>query len=261
VCDAPLVWLALGAWIMIEESLQATNLLDYWYKSFPLLKDVKSIAGKQLLARASLTKWSCGEQIINQLDPSEAVFFLISGTCRAVYFSYDGALVAFRVIKPGNYFGELGVLTDRRRVSSVTADSDVTTAQLTKADFQALLYEEPQMTLEVARSLAQTVQVLTSRVVEQTTLNVQQRIWAELVRMAQSSSQSTGQTQQIPMLTHEKLASIVGVNRETVTRELRSMRQSGLISYDRQHLRILGLDSIVSTEGLSNLFELTEIIV
>jgi CRP-like cAMP-binding protein len=245
---------------MAKESMQQRKMSRHWHLSFPLLQNITSAQGKQVLGQASLSSWAAGTQVIGQMDAAGDVHFIISGSCRAVYYSEDGVAIAFRSIPAGSYFGELGILTDRPRVSSVIAESDLSTAKLSKADFLGLLLIEPKVGIAVARDLAKAVQQLTSRVVELTTLNVKERIWAELLRMSKEGSPVSHELAKIPMITHEKLAAIVGVNRETVTRELRSMRQLGLIDYSRQFLTIKVAPSKSGREHLSNLFDLTEVV-
>jgi CRP/FNR family transcriptional regulator, cyclic AMP receptor protein len=235
-----------------ERESQAIVDSSSWHKSASLVHTILSEKGRSIVARAKQTHWSAGMEIIRALESSDDIYFLISGVCRAVYYSEKGTAVAFRTIKPGSYFGELGVLTDRSRISSILAETQATTVKLSRSDFKDLLLSEPQMALDLARNLAETVQSLTHRVIEHSTFSVEQRVCAEFARMAQDVPEKNGQPVNLSMITHEKLAELVGTNREVVTRILRSMRKAGLIDYDRRHLRLLQIDALRSGDWMLN---------
>jgi CRP/FNR family transcriptional regulator, cyclic AMP receptor protein len=210
-----------------------------WYVSAPMLALATSIKGKSVLARAIRETWTAGATIIDQLEQSNDVYFIISGQCRAVFYTQNGIAVGFRHMEPGEHFGELGVLTGATRASAVVAETDVILAKIQADAFLELLKAEPEISLKLMATLATSVQSLSARIIEFSTLPVRDRILSEFARMAPSSLEPLQQAIDLKMVTHERLASLVGVNRETVTRELRSMRQDGLIEYDRRRLKLI----------------------
>jgi CRP/FNR family transcriptional regulator, cyclic AMP receptor protein len=230
-----------------------------WHLDFPLLADVANSSALAILARAKISKSSAGSEVIGQLSSAHELHFLLVGECRSVFYSQNGIEVGFRRINAGSYFGELGVLTDRPRVSAVVADSDVLTARMTKADFMNLLRLEPHIAVQISINLASHVQALTSRIIEFNTLNVRQRIWIELARMAQHATHTAGLTPEVAMPTHEEIASNVGVNREAVTRELRAMKVAGLINYDRRFLKFYKLSVLQSEAQKADLIDFAEL--
>jgi CRP/FNR family transcriptional regulator, cyclic AMP receptor protein len=243
---------------MKTKSSKALPSHSDWHLTFDLLGDVRSKVGCQFLSQARISKSPAGTEIIGQLGAADEVHFLISGLCRAVFYSQNGIEVGFRQISAGQYFGELGVLTDRPRVSAVVAETEVVTARLSKADFIGLLLCQPEVALKVAGNLASLVQVQTSRVIEFNTLNVKQRIWIEVARMARGGKSMLGGPIELAMPTHEQIASNVGVNREAVTRELRVMKQVGLIDYDRRYLKILNMAALLAEAMKADLFDFTQ---
>ena len=151
---------------------------------------------------------------------------------------------------PGQYFGELSVLIEHVRATAIIAQGDVITAHLKKSEFMQLLSIEPLIAVRLAVRLAKSIQTLTNRVVENTTLTVNERVWTELKRLA-TSYQFHEKPIIVPMITHGLLASIVGANREAVTRELRALRRSGVIDYDRSQISFLKPELLVADFDIS----------
>lgn len=87
----------------------------------------------------------------------------------------------------------------------------------------------------IAQTSTQTVQ-LRQRLFELATLSVQGRVASYLL----ANAQLYGASHEIRTpLTHEELASLLGSNREAITRTLRSFDKLGLIIYSRHNIRIL----------------------
>jgi CRP/FNR family transcriptional regulator, cyclic AMP receptor protein len=220
-----------------------------WYVHAPMLAPTSSVNGKAILARAMREAWASGATIIDQFDQSNDVYFIVSGQCRAVFYTQTGIAVGFRHMHPGEHFGELGVLTGGTRTSAVVAETDVTLAKLGTDAFLDLLKAEPEVSLKLLATLANSVKSLSARIIEFSTLPVRDRILSEFARMSPQSPRPPEQVIDLKMVTHERLASLVGVNRETVTRELRAMRQDGLIDYDRRRLKLIKIPR--SSDGMN----------
>jgi CRP/FNR family transcriptional regulator, cyclic AMP receptor protein len=62
--------------------------------------------------------------------------------------------VTVATIGPGDFFGELSVLDGRPRVAKVIADGPTTCLALASWDFEAILLEEPRVSLAILRGLA-----------------------------------------------------------------------------------------------------------
>jgi CRP-like cAMP-binding protein len=56
---------------------------------------------------------------------------------------------------PGDYFGEMGLLTDKRATANITAVAPSTVYELTKADLKPILEARPEIAQELSRAMAQ----------------------------------------------------------------------------------------------------------
>jgi CRP/FNR family transcriptional regulator, cyclic AMP receptor protein len=76
-------------------------------------------------------------------------FVLVEGEAKVT--KNDRRLATMRA---GDFFGEIALITDVPRTSSVTAETPVRLLVLTKRDFQRLLREQPQIQRKVLEALA-----------------------------------------------------------------------------------------------------------
>ena len=94
--------------------------------------------------------------IARQGDIGTGFFVIVSGAVRVVR---DGEMIAR--LGPGDFFGELSVLDGQPRVAQVIADGPTVCLGLASWDFEAVLLEEPRVTLAILRGLARRLRDLT----------------------------------------------------------------------------------------------------
>ena len=87
--------------------------------------------------------------IARQGEIGTGFFVIVSGGARVVR---GGETVAR--LGPGDFFGELSVLDGRPRIAQVIADGPTTCLALATWDFEAVLLEEPRVSLAILRGLA-----------------------------------------------------------------------------------------------------------
>ena len=87
--------------------------------------------------------------IARQGEIGTGFFVIATGDARVVR---DGETLA--TLGPGDFFGELSVLDGRPRVAQVVADGPTTCLALASWDLEALLLEDPKISLALLRGLA-----------------------------------------------------------------------------------------------------------
>jgi CRP-like cAMP-binding protein len=85
----------------------------------------------------------------------------------------------------------------------------------------------------VLRRLAAEVRKLANQVNEFSTLSVNERLYAELLRLAKPRGAEDGEWTISPPPTHAELAARIATRREAVARELKALERAGLIEQRR----------------------------
>ena len=113
-------------------------------------------------------------------------------------------------------------------------------------EFRKLLKTEPMVAQAVLRDLVRIVRNLTKRVYEFSTLAVNNRIQAELLRLASLAPREGKGARLDPAPTHAEIASRVSTHREAVTRELNRLSRIGLIKRENGTLVVRDLDGLAA---------------
>jgi CRP-like cAMP-binding protein len=151
---------------------------------------------------------------------------------RITTYSLGGRQVTFRDFGAGEILGEVAALDERPRSADVIALEPALVASLAGAAFRKLLAEEPQLGCRVMKRLACLVRSLSERVIDLSTLGVQNRIHAELLRLARAAGVARNRARLDPGPKHADVASQVSTYREQVTRELSALAKAGILQRD-----------------------------
>ncbi|WP_417498160.1 Crp/Fnr family transcriptional regulator [Maricaulis sp.] len=196
-----------------------------------------------LESRAEIRHFAAGTSIIAQDDPEDQVFLVLDGTARVVLLSEGGQEIWLDTLKPGTIIGELAALTGRPRTSEIIAETDCELASYTANAFLELLQQYGDLGLALSRILAHRVHHTTQRMFELSALSAPGRIYAEILRMSESSQ--AGRTriiQPIPSLT--AIALRVNTTRETVSRTISGLERRGMLRRRKNAFELVDPDHL-----------------
>jgi len=208
-------------------------------KCVPLLAGLSDASLQHLARDCTWRQCEAGEQLVSYQDVSTEVYFLTSGKLRVAVYSVEGKAVLFKDLRPGAMFGEIAAIDRAGRSAGVEAIEPSTVALLSASKFEKLLLAEPQLALATLRHVTSEVRRLSERVVEFSTLVVQNRIQAELLRLAAEAGHQQSQALLAPTPSLSEIADRVSTHREAVSRELSRLASIGLLRREGPNLRII----------------------
>lgn len=96
-----------------------------------------------------------GEMIIRQGDAPDRFYIVIRGSAEVWYEDLGGSTDPVDIRKPGEYFGEIGLLQDRPRSATVRApkDGEVEVLALDHSAFQAMIDDSKATEMHVAQEM------------------------------------------------------------------------------------------------------------
>ncbi len=184
---------------------------------------------ERIRRRCRWRRYEPGEPVVDYLDASDDVFFIAAGEARVTIYSLAGKAVSFRDLGPGDVFGEYPAIDGGPRSASVEARTSCLVASMPAAAFAELLQAEPAVARALLTQLVMTIRSLTARVYEFSTLAVNNRIQAEVLRLAHLVPREGKSARIIPAPTHVEIANRISTHREAVTRELNRLSRMGII--------------------------------
>jgi len=170
-----------------------------------------------------------GDTLFRKGDQGTALYLILSGKIKISIISRLGDEVILSVLSKGEFFGDMALLDGMPRSADAVAAEDSRLYVLYQEDFICILMKSS----TAIKSLFSTLSVRlrkTDKFVEETCfLNVSARLSRRLSEMAEQRM-NAGEEGEIRIeITQSELASMVGATRESVNKELRNMREKGIV--------------------------------
>ena len=181
---------------------------------------------------SSRCKWSFyaeDEQVFDQEHGGRDVYFVVSGSVRVFTFAANKREVALANILKGDYFGELAAIDGKSRSARVVATEDSVIASMEGKDFIGLMYKHASVAVRVVKRFALIIRTLDARVTDLSTLTENQRVLAELVRIAKPDIKKPGVWMITDMPNHKEIASWSGTSREVVAQTIGELARDGIV--------------------------------
>ena len=214
-------------------------------KRLPILVGLSDAAIERVAHSCLWRRYDAGEQIVGYQVSSTDVYFLLAGKARAIIYSPEGKAVIFADLQPGAMFGEIAAIDRKPRSASIEALEPCTIASLSADKFESLMLSEPSVVVATLRHVAAEVRRLSERVFEFSTMVVQNRIHAELLRLAGEARQRHDEVVLSPAPSLSDIANRISTHREAVSRELSRLSAIGLLRREGGDLRITNLAKLV----------------
>jgi CRP/FNR family cyclic AMP-dependent transcriptional regulator len=218
----------------------------YTLAGIAIFAGLPSEALERVHQRCSWRRYEPGEPIVDYLDASDEVFFVSTGEVCVTIYSLAGKAVSFRNLRPGDIFGEYAAIDGEPRSASVEARTSCLIASMSALAFRKLLQSEPAAAQALIKNLVLNVRTLTKRVYEFSTLAVNNRIQAELLRLASLALREGKGARLEPAPTHSEIASRISTHREAVSRELNRLSRIGIIERQKGTLIVWDLDRLAA---------------
>ena len=198
-------------------------------ENFEIFKEVPAEAVEIYSKRCVWKRFETHQALIEYKDTTRDVFFISSGRARATHYAASGREISFRDLGPGEMFGEISAIDGLPRSISIVALTEMLVAIMPANVLRNLMREYEQSATALMLRMTRLIRGLSERVVEFSTLGVQDRIRVELLRLARKSSPGQNTAVIFPVPTHTEFANRISTHREAVTRELSNLCRAGLL--------------------------------
>ncbi|MCK4856634.1 MAG: Crp/Fnr family transcriptional regulator [candidate division Zixibacteria bacterium] len=211
--------------------MDAQNLLRRCY----LCKDLNRRELADLARIASIYRVNRGKIIFFEGDPASGFYVLLSGCIRIYKASADGKEYTLHRIHPGQMFAEAAMFGGETFPANSTATKDSVIAFFPKDRFTELIASSPEMSLKMIAALSGFVRDFNRQIEDLSLKEVSARLASYLLRKAEQS----GCPQVTLETTKAELARSLGTISETLSRNLKKMRELNMIHVKGKNITIL----------------------
>src|SRR5919109_4778609 len=201
--------------------------------------------GLRLMVRASkFQRVEKGAILFFQSDPSEFAYIVRYGDISIVLNSLDGRDMVINEMRPGDIFGELGILTKQPRSTSAIARANSEVLVIPREVFLRIVDSEPQLARRILEVTAQRLQRSGEREGALAFMDAQARL-ARLLLELEKDEKAKGYV----TISQEELAHRTGLIRQTVAKALGKWRRAGWLITGRGRILILNRKALRDSES------------
>lgn len=178
-----------------------------------------------------------GQEVFSQGDRADRMFLLKAGRVKLSKITAEGSEITLDIRKAGDFLGESMLIEDADYPLTALCLEDTLICGFTKAAFEKLILENPNIGLQVIKNLSNRIAWLTERMGSFSLTNLEDRLYQVLAQVAREHGVASprGFSIQFP-LTHEELGFLVGAHRVSITKAMKALKEAGRILQDGRTL-------------------------
>jgi CRP/FNR family transcriptional regulator, cyclic AMP receptor protein len=205
---------------------------------------------ERLALRSTAVRLEAGEAFALEED-RETLHLLTSGRVRVHELNAAGPDLTISLVEEGTVVRQTGFAVPLSRAWHAEALRPSTLLALGWEDFEELVFRNPKVGVKTIRLLSERLAVCEGRLSEMIRKEVPARLAGLILRLSEHQGVITRDgSRRIPTrYTHQQLASMLGANRESVTRAFRRLREAGAVEIKDRQIYVTDADAL---ERLAN---------
>jgi CRP/FNR family transcriptional regulator, cyclic AMP receptor protein len=208
------------------ELLQRMNV-NPWFAALPLADR------RALLAACERVRLAPGEMLFRQGDAVGAdtggFYGVLAGAVKASSLREDGKEAILAVLEAGNWFGEISLIDMQPRTHDATAVGEAEVLALPRAAFDELMRRHT-FSQAICRMLAARTRSLYGMVEDATLRSTRARVARRLLLLARGDATQAADTRAVVPVSQEAMAMMLGITRQTLSKELKLLAAHGAIN-------------------------------
>lgn len=180
-------------------------------------------------------KYNKNEIIFNEGEKGDCLYIITSGKVKIIKTDKNGKEKILAILKEKDCFGEMALLTKELRTATVQALTDVEVLCLNAADFEVIIKCEPSIPMHIIKTLVERLAKADRQIKNLAFGNAKELVADVIYDLAEDLKLN---------ITHQELANIAGITRETTTRVLADLKRQGIIDIKRGYIEIKNMNKI-----------------
>ena len=224
--------------VLGEEQIRLLTLVDIFE---PLSREeIEKINWKHLN-----TSIEQGETFYTPMDLCETLFVLQKGRIRIYKATPEGREFTIAVVESGTVFGEMVLTGQRLRNAYAQAMEESEVSAMCRADVERLILDKPEVGLQLVHLLSDRLNAYETRLEDLGLKEVPARLASLILLLIESEGVRTSTGYKIPTrYTHYQLGTMIGSNREAVTRAFARLRDLGAVDTRRRYIHVEDIETL-----------------
>src|SRR5215208_4336216 len=221
-----------------KEQIRLLTLVDIFE---PLSRDeIEAIQWRHLN-----TSVAEGETFYTPMDLCETLFVLQRGRVRLYRATPQGREFTIAVVGSGTVFGEMALTGQRLRNSYAQALEESEVSAMCRADVERLILDRPRVGLQLIHLLSDRLSTYETRLEDIALKEVPARLASLILLLIEGEGVRNTMGYKIPTrYTHQQLGSMIGADREAVTRAFARLRDAGVVQTRRRYIHVEDIEAL-----------------
>jgi CRP/FNR family transcriptional regulator len=195
---------------------------------------VEGLSGEEvrfLTEQAVQRDFQSGEAVFLQGDEASSLFLILAGRIKLSKVLEDGSEILLDIRGAGDFIGEYVFSGDwSASPASAWCMERTRLCEFTQALFEEIAAQCPNIAIQVVRRFGRQIASLTNRVSSMSIPRLEDRLYRVLADLAREhgTREERGYVIAFPV-THEELSFLVGAHRVSITKAMKSLKDSGYI--------------------------------
>lgn len=205
----------------------------------PMFRTLSPEDRAELAALLRIQKVKAGEVLFRKGSEGTTLYLIQSGAVKIVLPSRLGDEMIVTIFSEGDFFGEMALLDNMPRSADAIAIDPTVLLLLNRSDFLHFLQKSDGAIEAILSSLSMRLRRTDDLLEDTSFLNIPARFAKKLLELGDTFGRRDGETLNISLrLTQKDLADMVGATRESINKELRVLREKGIVAISGSSLTI-----------------------
>jgi CRP-like cAMP-binding protein len=229
-----------------EEQVDLLTRVDIFE---PLQKhEIKELLD-DLLQRNAEINLQAGEVFYTPQQPDGKLFILIKGQVR-IYKMEGSREFTLEVVDAGTVFGEVAFTPHRLRDAYAEATESSILLAMERAEVERLILQKPRVGIRMVSLLSERLHYYETRMEDVTLKGVPARLASLILFLIESEGVKRPGEIRIPTsYTHHHLGTMIGANREAVTRAFGRLQEEGAVQIRRRLIYVNDVEALERAAG------------
>jgi CRP-like cAMP-binding protein len=214
-------------------------------KQVPLFRSLRAEDSRHIAALLQKHTLRKGDALFRQGEEGHSLYMITAGKIKIVRQSWEGDEVILAVLSSGDFCGEMSLLDGLPRSADAVAAEETHLYGLNRKDFLAYVMNNETAVKAILSALSKRLRKADDFLEDIFFLKVAARLAKKLIELAGSNGFREEENGPIKLsVTQKDLAGMIGATRESVNKELRSLREKNLIGLSGNAILIQDMEGL-----------------
>lgn len=190
-------------------------------------------------------KYKKGDYIYLPEEHADRIYFLTEGRVKIGTYSESGKEITKALLGPGEVFGELSLIGEKKRRDFAFAMEDTVVCIMSVPEMKSLMRDHDGLSLFLMKIMGSRMLDLEQRLESMVFKDSRTRIVEFLHNLAEKKGQRVGYERVVrQFMTHQEIANLTATSRQTVTTVLNELRNKNILTFNRRRLLIRDMEQL-----------------